>query len=389
MDFGWDDEQQAFRAKVRGFIEEHWTGSLRGRSDLEAHERAQAYQQLLARDGWLTMSWPTEYGGGGATYFEQMIFAEESTFAAAPAGGQGADRVGPTLIIHGTEEQRAEHLPAIANAEVSWCQGYSEPGSGSDLASLQTRAIRDGDDFVINGQKIWTSGAQHADWIHVLTRTDSDAPKHRGISYFMLKMDTPGISLRPIVQMHDEAGFNETFFEDVRVPARNMIGEENRGWYVATTTLDFERSGIQRIAAAVTPYQRLLAHAPEADSAGEGRRIADDDQHRLTLADTAIEIEVGQLLGYRVTWMQARNLVPNMESSMSKMFGSETQQRNARRGINMLGLAGQLRPGSAHAPLGGLYGRLYMTTVSLTIAAGTSEIQRNIIATRGLGLPRG
>ena len=299
------------------------------------------------------------------------------------------DRVGPTLIIHGSEEQRAEHLPAIANAEVMWCQGYSEPGSGSDLASLQTRAIRDGDDFVINGQKIWTSGAQHADWIHVLTRTDGDAPKHRGITYFMLKMDTPGISLRPIVQIHDEAGFNETFFEDVRVPARNMIGDENRGWYVATTTLDFERSGIQRIAAAVTPYQRLLTHAPEADSVGAGHRITDNGVHRLTLADTALEIEVGQLLGYRVTWMQARNLVPNMESSMSKMFGSETQQRNARRGINMLGLAGQLRPESAHAPLGGLYGRLYMTTVALTIAAGTSEIQRNIIATRGLGLPRG
>src|SRR5690606_5174043 len=157
---------------------------------------------------------------------------------------------------------------------------------------------------------------QHADWIHVLTRTDPAAPKHRGISYFMLRMDTPGITLRPIVQMHDAAGFNETFFEDVRVPARNMIGEENRGWYVSTTTLDFERSGIHRTAAAVPPYRRLLEHATQPDSAGEGRRIADDPVARLNLADTATEIEVGKLLGYRVTWMQSRGLVPNMESSM-------------------------------------------------------------------------
>jgi alkylation response protein AidB-like acyl-CoA dehydrogenase len=389
MEFGWNDEQTAFRDQIHGFIDREWTQGARRHTDLEAWERAREYQKRLAADGWLTMSWPKEYGGGGASYFEQLIFAEESTYAGAPTGGQGADRVGPTLIIHGSEEQRREHLPRIAGAEVEWCQGYSEPGSGSDLASLQTRAVRDGDDFVINGQKIWTSGAQHADWIHVLTRTDPDAPKHRGISYFMLRMDTPGISLRPIVQMHDAAGFNETFFEDVRVPAKNMIGEENRGWYVSTTTLDFERSGIHRIAAAIPPYRRLLAHAQQPDSAGAGRRVVENPVARLALADTAMEIEVGRLLGYRVTWMQAQRLVPNMESSMSKMFGSETQQRLARRGINMLGLAGALRPGTPGAPLGGEFCTYYMSSVSLTIAAGTSEIQRNIIATRGLGLPRG
>ncbi|MPZ97903.1 MAG: hypothetical protein GEU80_00980 [Dehalococcoidia bacterium] len=387
MDFSWTDEQRDFRSQVRSFIDEHWRG---GASEAESrYERVQAYQKRLAEHGWLTMAWPPAYGGRGATHFEQLIFAEESAHASAPTGGQGADRVGPTLIIHGTEEQKQEHLPKIANAEVNWCQGYSEPGSGSDLASLQTRAVRDGDDFVINGQKIWTSGAQNADWIHVLTRTDPDAPKHRGISYFMLRMDTPGISLRPIVQLHDAAGFNETFFEDVRVPAKNMIGEENRGWYVSTTTLDFERSGIHRIAAANPPYQRLLRHAQQPDSAGEGRRVVDNPVHRLSLGDTATEVAIGELLGYRVTWMQSRGLVPNMESSMSKMFGSETQQRLARRGVNMLGLAGQLRPGNERAPLGGEFASYYMSSVSLTIAAGTSEIQRNIIATRGLGLPRG
>ena len=204
----------------------------------------------------------------------------------------------------------------------------------------------------------------------------------------MLRMDTPGISLRPIVQMTDEAGFNETFFEDVRVPAKNMIGEENRGWYVSATTLDFERSGINRMAEAVPIYNRLLEHSKQPDSAGAGRRVVDNPINRQHLADTHIEINVARLLGYRVSWMQSQDLVPNHESSISKLFGTELQQRNARRGINMLGLAGQLRPGSKHAPMGGELCYSYMATVSRTIAAGTSEIQRHIIS-RELLRPKG
>ena len=393
MDFNFTAEQTEFRSTVHDFIENNWVkGAWAARS--ERWKAARAYESSLADGGWLTMSWPEDYGGGGATYWEQMIFNEESALASAPSGGQGADRVGPVLIIHGTDAQKQEHLPPIAQGEVMWCQGYSEPGSGSDLASLQTRATRDGDDFIINGQKIWTSGAMEADWVHILTRTDAEAPKHRGISYFMLKLDTPGITIRPISQLHDEGdgdghGFNETFFEDVRVPSKNMIGEENRGWYVAATALDFERSGIHRMAGAISPYYRLLENAKQANSGGNGRKISDHNSSRQALADTRIEIEVARYLGYRVTWMQASNLVPNQESSMSKMFGSELQQRTARRGISMLGLYGGLRPTDSHAPLNGEFCQYYMTTVSLTIAAGTSEIQRNIIATRGLGLPRG
>ena len=393
MDFNFTTKQTEFRSTVHDFIENNWVkGAWAARS--ERWKAARAYESSLADGGWLTMSWPEDYGGGGATYWEQMIFNEESALANAPSGGQGADRVGPVLIIHGTDAQKQEHLPPIAQGEVMWCQGYSEPGSGSDLASLQTRATRDGDDFIINGQKIWTSGAMEADWVHILTRTDAEAPKHRGISYFMLKLDTPGITIRPISQLHDEGdsdghGFNETFFEDVRVPAKNMIGEENRGWYVAATALDFERSGIHRMAGAISPYYRLLENAKEVNSRGHGRQISDHAPSRQALAETRIEIEVARYLGYRVTWMQASNLVPNQESSMSKMFGSELQQRTARRGISMLGLYGGLRPSDSHAPLSGEFCQYYMTTVSLTIAAGTSEIQRNIIATRGLGLPRG
>ncbi len=211
----------------------------------------------------------------------------------------------------------------------------------------------------------------------------------RGITYFMLNMKTPGITVRPIQQMHGGAEFNETFFEDVRVPADNIIGEENRGWYIAATALDFERSGIFRMAGMIGPFNRLTEFAKQPDSAGVGRRIADTGENRLKLADTAIEMIVARYLGYRVTWMQSKGLVPNAESSISKSFGTELQQRNARRGVNMLGLYGVLAKGEPRAPLGGEYGQLYLSTVSATIAGGTSEVNRNIIATRGLGLPRG
>ena len=386
MEFGWNEDEQAFRGRVQRFIDDNWGGGPGGEEaeDDSSRQAVQTYREALAENGWLTMAWPKEYGGQDASYMEQMIFAEESAFAGAPAGGGGVGLVGPTLIIHGTEEQRKEHLPKIARAEVAWCQGYSEPGSGSDLASLQTRAVRDGDGFVINGQKIWTSGAHRADWIHVLTRTDVDAPKHRGISYFMLDMRTPGITVRPLEQMHGAHGFNETFFEDVRVPAANMIGEENRGWYVATTTLDFERSGVQRTAGVRMSYDSLVEHVKDP---ANGVELSNVQRH--TLAETRTEVEIARYVGYRVTWMQSQGLVPNYESSMAKVFGSELMQRNARRGINLLGLAGALKPESDYAVMGGQYCQLYMSSVARTIAAGTSEVQRNIIATRGLGLPRG
>ena len=398
VDFADTAEQAAFRSEVRAFLTENLPEALKIRDDSDGRgfderpsdERAKALQQWrdkLVEKRWIAPAWPKEYGGGELTTMEQFILNE--TFAETRSPRLGVPDVGSTIMVHGTDEQKAEFLPKMVKGETRWCQGYSEPGSGSDLASLQTRAVRDGDDFIINGQKIWTSGAQTADWIHILTRTDPEAPKHRGISYFMVKMDTPGITVRPIQQMHDVGGFTETFYEDVRVPAKNMIGDYNRGWYVSTTTLDFERSGVARTIGTRTQFDRLLKFAQQEDSAGPGRKVTDSDVNRHSLADTAIEMEVGKFLSYRVAWMQSRNLVPNYESSMQKMFGSETAQRNAQRGINMLGLRGALRPQSPHAAIEGRYCMLYMSSVSLTIAAGTSEIQRNIIATRGLGLPRG
>jgi alkylation response protein AidB-like acyl-CoA dehydrogenase len=288
-------------------------------------------------------------------------------------------------MMHGTEYQQEMLLPQIRDAEIMWCQGFSEPGSGSDLASLQTRAVRDGDDYVINGQKIWTSYAHRADWIFLLGRTDTDAPKHRGISYFVIKMDTPGITVRPLTNMAGNHHFNEVFFEDVRVPASHLVGEENRGWYVATTTLDFERSGIARVVAATRTLQDLTALAREPGP--DGRRPIDNAEVSTRLADLHVSFGVGRLLAYRVAWMQSAGLVPNYEASISKLIGSQLQQRLANM-MNMVGLRGQLYPGSEHAVLGGRLPHEYLNAVPLTIAAGTSEIQKNIIATRGLGLPR-
>ncbi len=266
MEFQFTAEDQQFRQEVRAFIKANWGESGSGGGgevdDLETHQRTRAFEKRLAERGWLTMAWPNEYGGQGASHIRQMIFREECAYFGAPgSGGQGINMIGPCIMVHGTEDQKQRFLPPIASAEVMWCQGFSEPGSGSDLASLQTRATLDGDDYVINGQKIWTSGAQFADYIHVLARTDPDAPKHRGITYFLLDMKSPGISVRPIVQMHGRSGFNETFFDNVRVPRSNVLGEANRGWYAAATTLDFERSGVSVFAAGKKLLERQGAGA--------------------------------------------------------------------------------------------------------------------------------
>lgn len=379
MDFQFAPEEEAFRAEVRSFIQAEFPKVRDGES----------FTKKLSEKGWLTMSWPVEYGGQAAGHMRQLVYNEEMAYHRAPGQTMGTDRVGPTIILFGTAEQKAEFLPKIVRDELHWCQGFSEPGSGSDLASLQTRAIRDGDSYVVNGQKIWTSLARRADYMILLARTDPDAPKHRGITYFLLDMKSPGITVRPLAQMNGRADFNEVFFEEVRVPATAVVGEVNRGWYVSTATLDFERSGIGRVIGSLRTYEEMVEYARKAPSR--------DDSHatlfsvpsvRHALADIGLGFVVGRLMSYRVAWMQSKQLIPNYEASMAKTFGTELAQKLARVAINSLGLAGQLSSG-ARAPLGGRISDAYLSTVSLTIAAGTSEINRNIIAQRGLGLPRG
>ena len=384
MDFAYSPEEEAFRQEVRTFLKQELREPGEGEDGWEVRR---TFIKKLAAKGWLTLAWPKEWGGQGASHMMQLAYNEAVAYQDAPANDIGSDRVGPTIMLYGTEEQKRRYLPPIIAGEAVWCQGFSEPGAGSDLASLEMRAVEDGDEFVINGSKIWNSFAHKADAIILLARTDPDAPKHRGISYFLVDMDTPGITVRPLVDMLGRHQFNEVFFEDVRVSRDTLLGEMNRGWYIATTTLDFERSGIQRVIGSMRTYDMLADYARQTKR--NGKALAEHPLVRHKLAELKIEFEVGRLLSYRVAWMQGQGLVPNYEASMAKMYNAELTQRNARRAINMLGLYGTLRPESKHAMRGGQFCQLYMSTVSSTIAAGTSEIQRNVIATRGLGLPRG
>ena len=389
MDFRFSDEDEAFRQDLLSFFRQEmpadWGGNARWPEEAD-WELTRQMRKKLAQKGWLTMNWPEEYGGQGASPIKSTIFTEEMAYNRVPGRDIfGVRMLAPTLMIYGTEEQRKIFLLPIARGEVQWCQGYSEPGSGSDLASLQTRAVSDGDDYVVNGSKIWTTMAHHADWMMLMARTDPDAPKHRGISFILVDMKSPRVSVQPIYNMAGQHDFNQIFFDNVRVPKENLVGEENRGWYVGVTLLDFERSGIEysaqsrRLLDDVTKY---LRNSPDG-SQSRRQRVRD------MLVERYIEVEAARLLAYGVAWMQGQEQVPNKEASMSKVFGSETLQRVTSTCMEVLGLYGQLRPGDKWAPLNGRVPENWMLSFAHTIAAGTSEVQRNIIASRGMGLPRG
>jgi len=396
MDWRDTPQQAGWRNDIRTFLandlpdefkrNEVTADELMGRRRATRGDRTDAFErwrEALAQRGWIAAGWPKEYGGAGMNAVDQFILNQEFAEARAPQlGGLGVMMLGPTLITHGTAEQKKQHIPRILDGTVQWCQGYSEPGSGSDLASLQTRAVRDGDDFVVNGQKIWTSGAHQSDWCFCLTRTDPDAPKHRGITYLLIDMTSPGITVRPLVNMASQHHFNEVFFEDVRVPVSNAVGEINRGWYVGTTTLDFERSSI----GASVGQRQAIERNVEWMRANRAR-VADYDVVRGQWAERWLECQVGTQLGYRVISMQAAGQIPNSEASIAKLYNTELSQRVARTTVKMLGMWGAVT--ADPAPFHGNAGIAYMSSVPATIAGGTSEIQRNIIATRGLGLPRG
>ncbi|HMS59158.1 MAG TPA: acyl-CoA dehydrogenase family protein [Tepidiformaceae bacterium] len=400
MDWRDNSEQAAFRAEVRALIEARLPRRYREMAeqggpgerqwefdrkspDAAAREAAVAWHAALAERGWVAPHWPKEYGGGGLTPMEQFVLNQEFARAAVPpVGGSGVGLLGPTLIIHGTPEQKAKYLPPILAGEATWAQGYSEPGSGSDLASLQTRAVRDGDDFVLNGQKIWTSGAHTADALFALVRTDPQAPKHRGISFLLIDdIKTPGITIRPLTDMGGRHYFNEVFFQDVRVPARNLVGEENRGWYVGMTLLDFERSNI---GGAVGARRKLHELIDVVRANPVLRERVNNSSVRQEIAQRFIETEVMYQFSLRVISMQNRGQVPNDEASTSKLYNSELSQRLAQTAMQAVGMLGNLIEGSDES-----FGRSYIGVVPATIRGGTSEVQRNVIATRGLGLPRG
>ena len=391
MDFRDTPEEVAFRQEVHSFLRQELPEGW-GSPDFHMSfpERLAFYRQWakkLGQKGWMAPAWPKEYGGAGMSIMQQFVLNEEVAKARAPAvGGIGVNFAGPTVILYGTEEQKQEYLPPILSGDVVWCQGFSEPEAGSDLASLRTRAARDGDDYVINGQKTWTSGAQFAQKMILLARTDPDAPKHKGISYFLLDMKSRGIDVRPLTNMAGVPGFNEVFFDNVRVPSKDLLGEENRGWYIGTATLDFERSSIGAAWASAQGVEDLTRFAREQGS--NGSNLLRKPNVRWELAERSIEAEVARMLSYRVASLQARGQVPNYEASIAKLYTSELQQRIAATGVKTIGLYGLLDRRSKGAPLRGRLTRAYLWAVGATIGGGTSEIQRNIIATRGLGLPR-
>ena len=399
MDFRFTPEQERLRAEVRDWLAEHLPEDFPRAPGNdpeyepprypEALKFAREFNQRLAQRGWLTAHWPQEYGGMGLGVMEQVVLREELAWRDAPIlNAHGLNMVGPILMRFGSEEQKARHLPGMATCEVLWAQGYSEPNAGSDLAAVEMRAVRDGDEYVLNGTKIWTSHGYQADWMFLLARTDPDAPKHRGISFLLLDMHSPGVTLVPIPGMHGYAMGCQEYFEDVRIPVDNLVGEENRGWYAGAALLDFERSGITTAIEGKKEVRRLVDYY-QTQTRGAAPALADREHFRYRLADHQIEADVGRYFSYRIASMQERGQLPNYEASMGKVFHSELMQRLARSGFQMAGLFGQ----AGAAPrwddtIPEHYRYQVQWSLIKTIGAGTSEIQRNIIATRGFGLPR-
>lgn len=305
---------------------------------------------------------------------------------ACQVNGIAVNLLGPTLLEHGTEAQKREHLPKIASGEVIWSQGFSEPDAGSDLASLRTRAVRDGDHYVVSGQKVWTSLGQFSDWFFILVRTDPEARKHRGITFLLVDANTPGVTVRPITDIRRAAPFAEIFFENARVPVANRVGEENRGWYVAMATLTFERSGI----GATIKYEQAIRDLVRFVRSDDGSRHLRDDWRqtvRTEIARRYLETRVLYNIARYTTSIQASGEVPGYEASVNQLMSAELHQKLARTGAKVFGEYGRLwqRRG---APLHADFAHLELDSVAATFLAGTSEIQRNVIATRGLGLPR-
>jgi alkylation response protein AidB-like acyl-CoA dehydrogenase len=394
MDFRFTPEEQAFRQELRGWLRENvppnWEGVFLEEEE-EDWKQGRAFVKKLSQKGWVAPAWPKEYGGMEASPALQLVYNEEMGYQRAPIGSiiQAVGYIGPAILYFGTEEQKNQHLLPITAGEVVWSQGFSEPEAGSDLASLKCRAVKDGDDYVINGDKIWTSNAHRSEWCIILVRTDPAAPKHKGISFFLVDMKTPGITVQPIINMANVHSFNQVFFEDVRVPRSALLGQENQGWYIAAMTLDFERSSL--VAAAVSMAKRGLDDLVQycKETKVNGGNLLDKPLVRHKLAEIAIEIEVGKYMVYRVVSQQARKEPGSIEAAVCKLYNTEMDVRLANTGIGILGLYGQLHKDSKWVRLMGRFQKSYLYAIAMMVGGGSSEIQRNIIAMRGLGLPRG
>jgi len=394
MDFRFTPEEEAFRDEVRQYLDElmppGFSAGGEGSYDTKTHELAKTIAKKLGEKKWLAMNWPEEYGGLGVSPIKHMIYKEETAYRGVPGtdmGMGGISWVGPTVMILGSDEQKQEHLPPLARGERWWCTMYSEPEAGSDMASLKCRAVPKGDEYVINGQKVWTSAGHIADWGWLLARTDPDVPKHKGITLILVDMKTPGITVRPLENLANHRYFNEVFFDDVHVPQANRIGEENRGWYHSMIALSFERTaGVGMAAGARRRLEELVEFAK--NTSINGQVLAENPFYRNQLADIATRIEAARMLGYRIVWNQTKGQLPSVEGPIVKTLGSEIIQSLAKLATQMMGLYGQLKTGSKWTFLDGAFASGILTANDMIIAAGTNEIQRNIIAQRGLGMPK-
>jgi alkylation response protein AidB-like acyl-CoA dehydrogenase len=396
MDFDFTTEQQEFRREVREWLAANVPPELRGRgfaatrADRAQVERLREWQRTLHKAGYVGIDWPAELGGRGASLVEQIILYEEMSRAQAPQpiNRGGLSMLGPTLMKHGSAAQQARHLAKILTAEEIWCQGFSEPNAGSDLANLQTRAVLDGDHYVINGQKVWTSMAHVADWGFFLVRTDPAAPKHKGISFILVDMTTAGITIRPLRQITGEAEFNEVFLDNVRVPAANVVGKVNEGWEVAVTTLMYERDLLTMIRhiSLRSALERLIALARRTRK--HGRPAAADPVLRQKIAQLAIAERSLQLNGYRSLTRILQGGAPGPEGSTSKLFWSQVDQDLAEVATEVIGPYSQIAAPSRWAPDEGQWEFYCLLARGSGIRAGTSEILRNILGERVLGLPK-
>jgi alkylation response protein AidB-like acyl-CoA dehydrogenase len=392
MDFKFTQKQEDFRQEVRAFLAAElpsdWVDYIGTAIDDTVVHREDGWQVFkdmahkLGEKGWLSLFWPKEYGGQSCSYVDYLIFLEELARHGSPGyNAVGVKMLAPTLFKYGTEEQKARHLKLIASGDEFWCEGFTEPDAGSDLASLQTRAIKDNNDYIINGQKTWSTFATYAGWCCLLARTDPELKRHRGLSYFLVDLSTPGVTVMPIYKMQGDPDFGEIFFEDVRVPKENLVGGENEGWKVVQTMLSYERIAIAPVAVVESLIERLVKYI---NNIPEGQR----QNARQTLAKLKVEADIGRLICYRLAWLHDKEMATAYDAAMSRLYGTELLKRAASTAVELLGLYGQLDQREDKAPLDGWFEHLYLSSIGATLAAGTSEILKNIIALSRLGLSR-
>ncbi len=389
MDFRFTEEQERFRQEVRDFLEEEIRqGSFKPSCDAWIQGYSPEFTKKVAQKGWIGLTWPKEYGGQGYSNIDRFILTEEMLRYGAPAACHWfTDRqIGRAVIAFGTEEQKKELLPKILRGEIYVGLGMSEPEAGSDLASLQTRAVEDGDDYIIDGQKMWTSNARFMDYIYLVARTDPEAPRHRGISEFIIQANLPGITITPTIDITGSEAWAEVFYDGVRVPKKCLIGEKNRGFYQILNQLDYERAGPERLMGNYPLFDAIIQFTRETKRGGKS--LAEDTLIRHKLAQLQIEFEVGRLLIYRVALVIDEGRAPNWEAAMAKAYSTAFEQHLANTATEILGLYGQLVAESKWAPISGMAPHSYLGSTGYSLQAGTSEILRNIVALRGLGLPQ-